>query len=373
MFNTTASLIRCPKRKRGRPGSCEGELELFSPIESPKEIQEKAYEVHSGMLRCRSCKAEFPILAGIAVLVDDVRSYLLEHVKGIAKVVPDKEIPARFRDEFLEAKDEIVAEHIEEDLEADRVTSLYLLNHYLKTDGVEWWKPRHGKASPVIDQLIREYWDHGPFAQIESWVEKSNLAMVELGCGVGGLCPRLLPKLKTYLGVDSSFASIALARHLVVGAPYPGQLKVPEDLLQGPVSRELKIDAKKARDGRADFVVGDLADPPLKRGSWDVSVALNTIDMLDEPADLPKLQNALVKTGGAAVQSCPYIWHEAVAKNLRKHLPKEIKDSAAAVEWLYQKAGFKIEEKVEHLPWLFFKHARQLEIYSVHLFQARKT
>ena len=94
--------------------------------------------------------------------------------------------------------------------------------------------------------------------------------------------------------------------------------------------------------------------------------------MLNDPIKLPQLQSELLKKGGIAIQSCPYIWHESIARKLRKKLPSEISTSARAVEWLYEKAGFQLKEKLDHLPWLFFKHARQLEIYSVHLFLAQK-
>ena len=36
--------------------------------------------------------------------------------------------------------------------------------------------------------------------------------VVELGCGVAGLTRLLAPRMSAYLGVDSSFTSVALAR-----------------------------------------------------------------------------------------------------------------------------------------------------------------
>jgi hypothetical protein len=42
------------------------------------------------------------------------------------------------------------------------------------------------------------------------------------------------------------------------------------------------------------------------------------------------------------------------------------------VEYLYEKSGLQIFKKLDHLPWLFLKHFRQIELYSVHLFAARK-
>lgn len=313
----------------------------------------------------------------MAILVEEVEPYLLEHVKGISQIVPDTEIPKSFRKAYLEARAEIQPEHIEEDLEAARVVSLYLANHYLRTSGPEWWKPTSGAGSPLIESLIQNYWEVGPFSQIESWVEslgriqKLELTL-ELGCGVGGLSKRLKPYTQSYLGVDGSFASIALGRHLALGVSYPHPLKIPGDLLHGPLTRPVELEIPQAFDGSIDLVVGDLENPPFLQKEFDLTLALNTIDMLVEPESLPRIQAEMLKLNGIAIQSCPYIWHEAVAQDLRSKLPASIQNSAQAVEWLYQEAGFAVEQSRDHVPWLFFKHLRQLEIYSVHLFQGRK-
>ena len=381
MLLSTLEALRCPKQmartRAEQNGRCHGDLTLRPQGGAP------ARDVVSGTVECLKCRAQYPILGGVLVLVADVGSYLLQHVKGISKHVPDSEIPAKFRGEYLEAKEEIEQEHIEEDLEAERVISLYLANHYLDTSGASWWQP----GSPLMDSLIREHWDRGPFFEIEKWFARggrgekeatkstpgsSLKSVVELGCGVGGLFRKLSRHTDRYLGIDSSFASIALARHLNLGAPYSGKTRIPEDLLRGPVTRDVKIAAPAQSGCQADWIVADLDYPPLEHERWDCTIALNTIDMLDEPTDLPKLQASLLKKGGVAIQSCPYIWHEAVAKKIRSRLPKDVRDSAGAVEWMYEKVGFSIQEKVDQLPWLFFKHLRQLEIYSVHMFFAVK-
>jgi SAM-dependent methyltransferase len=388
MLNTTASLLRCPRKlKRGQP--CAGEILLphhkgngkGPPPGSghKKSLASGTYEISSGELSCKNCHATFPILAGVAIVVDDVLNYLVGHVKGISRLVPISEIPLEYRAEFLEAKSEIQIEHIEEDLEAQRVISLYLMNHYLQAKSESWWMPRSGETSPLIDSLVREHWDHGPIAQIGEWIgelsakKNATSTIIELGCGVGGLYPILRNKNRTYLGVDSSFASIVLARHVSLGTPYPAKIGIPEDLLRGPTPRAIKLPQAAAFDGTGDFVVGDLDAPPLKLGHWDLTLVLNAIDMLDDPSSLPKLQYALLKPGGIAIQSGPYIWHEFVAKRLRASLPADLHgDSARAVEWLYEQAGFTIDKRLNHLPWLFFKHVRQLEIYSVHLLMGKK-
>jgi SAM-dependent methyltransferase len=364
MLTTTLPRLKCL--------ACAGPLDFSPPPQSPHLV-----DVRSGSLACKTCRASYLILAGIPLLVEDAHDYLLTHVKGISKIVQDSEIPTEFQDDFLEAKSQLEAEHIEEDLEAERVNALYLINHYLKADSHSlWWKPSTGDGSPLIDELIRTHWDHGPFSKIKEWVSELTKAgnfkaVVELGCGVGGLYAVLKPHVDFYLGVDSSFASIALARHLLLGAPYPGSLHIPEDLIQGDYSSEIKIPAI-SYDGRADFVVMDFENPALANG-WDLTVSLNMIDMLNQPENLPRLQADLLVKNGVAIHSCPYVWHQTVAKQLREKLPSEIRnDSARAVEWLYQEAGLEIEKSVKHQPWLFYKHFRQLEIYSTHLFTARK-
>lgn len=385
MLNTTLPFLKCPRQKRKSP-QCAGELKLTSPSNST----EKVYDVLTGTLQCRVCHSKFPILAGVAVLVSSVDQYLQEHVKGIAQIVPDSEIPKEFLRGFLLAKSEIQTEHIEEDLEAERLVSLYVLNHYLRVSegggGTQsnltqkkWWKAKSGESSPFIDEIIKQYWDQGPFSQIEKWMAREHRAdripknVVELGCGVGGLFPAIKAHIGSYLGVDSSFLSVAVARHLALGAPLSGKLRYPEDLIQGPVSAEFKLPSPPKADGRADYIVGNLDVLPLQSGKWDVSIALNAIDMLDDPACLPRLQFDLIQEVGLAIQSCPYIWHPGIAQKLRKKVPGDLRiSSSRAIEWLYQQNGFKIEQSVEHIPWVFYKHLRQLEVYSVHSFVGKK-
>lgn len=381
MLSSTVSRLACP--------SCRKKL----VVDSVRGSDFLKDEIRSGQLKCTQCRKDFPIIAGVALLVNDVAEYLVHHVKGISRMVTDEEIPKAFRKPYREAKSQIEAEHIEEDLEAERVVALYLMTHYLKAGSspksTSWWRPATGEYSREVDFLIQRYWDSGPFAQIQKGLQADFLQgkakgrdtlsvptkgdFVELGCGVGGLAQVVYPFARSYLGVDSSFASIVWARQLNLGCgPQKQQgFKVPGDLLWGTVSEEVSPPTQLLSQGEGvDFVVGDLEFCPVSPASFDVSVALNAIDMLPEPWVLPRLQGETLRLGGVAIQSCPYIWHDSVARELRARLPRSVQDSASAVEWLYQQAGFEIQDRTDHVPWLFFKHFRQLELYSVHFFRA---
>lgn len=362
MLKSTLAVLKCAAHKK-----CKGELSLLK--------DEGLDEIEYGTLVCKICRSEYPVLAGVAIIVEDVPAYLYYHVKGISKFVPYAKIPKAYRKDFLEAKEAMEEELTEEDLESDRVNALYLMNHYLsvKQARERFWQPKSGDGSAPIEQLIENYWDKGPLMRVSSWFKIKGVNTIELGCGVGGLFSKITIPLENYLGVDASFQSILLARHFNLGTPYSGDLSIPGDLLHGAASRKINFTyPQKNPAAKVDFVVGEMDRIPAKNNFWDVTVAMNVIDMLEDPRQLPEVQSQLLKPGGQAIQSDPYIWHEKISKRLRGHLPKAISNSARAVEHLYEKAGFKIEESEEHVPWIFFKHLRQVELYSVHAFIAKK-
>ncbi|MGZ3693489.1 MAG: methyltransferase domain-containing protein [Bdellovibrionota bacterium] len=363
MLLTTLPRLRCPNCIDGT----SGELSL--------EIKTKrANDVLFGTLTCNECASSYPILAGIAVLVNDVEQYLQFHVKGVSALVDDSEIPELYRESYLQAKSAIETGFTEEDLESQRVNALYFMNHYVsaaKAKKNPWWRPAK-EFSPEIDRLVKNFWDNGPFAKIAQWTKSAkNQDAIELACGSGGLAQVLAKTVRSYLGVDSAFAGIALARHINLGAPYSLSIQIPQDLYNGPLTGKV-APPKALKGGKADFVVGEIENLPVAKGHFDLSVVLNAIDMIEDPSEMPRIQYGLLKKNGIAIQSSPYIWHDAVAEQLRKSLPKKIKSSSAAVEYLYENSGFKIFKKLEHVPWMFLKHFRQIEVYSVHLFAARK-
>ncbi len=390
MLLSTASRLSCPQRSfakdKKKTQICAGSLILHVQQEGILPGPEKLTDIQTGELECHSCGFRYPILAGVAVVLEDPHGYLLEHAKGVSTFVENEAIPEEIRSEFQELVEEIREhsenEHQEEDLEAERVNALYLMNHYLRVSDTpadqKWWVPQAGEASPLHRELIEKYWDHGPISRVALWMSELHrdsqaaFSVVELGCGVGGVWKEIRAQGSQYLGIDTAFASIVRARHLALGALPSFESLIPDDLLKGGISRPVQIHSEKSADGRADFIIADVENPPLATESFDVTIAMNLIDMLENPGRFPKTQFHHLKPGGIVLQSCPYIWHPQLAGKIRSQLPRGVDDSASAAENLYEKAGFQIERRANHIPWLFFKHARQLELYSVHLLQGRK-
>lgn len=364
MLLTTLPSLRCPNCLDGTSGA----------LTCPQILRKKGADVLFGSLLCGDCGSTYPILAGVAVVVCDVGHYLRLHAKGVSAFVADADIPPPYRDSYLQAKAQAESSEGEEDLESERVNALYYLNHYVSAAGAKdpWWRPKTD-FSPVIDRLVKNFWDEGPFAKIAEWNKRTkNQAVIELGCGAGGLARVLQKSLASYLGVDTSFASIALARHVNLGGPYPLSLRVPQDLYNGALTGKTVKPAISKGKG-VDFIVGEIENLPVVFGAFDLAVALNTIDVIDDPSELPQLQYDLLRKEGVAIQSSPYLWDKAVAEGLRSALPKKIKSSSAAAEYLYEQTGFTVFKNIEHVPWLFLEHYRKIGLYSVHLFAAKKT
>lgn len=394
MRHTTLKRLRCPKL---RPRACACPLTL----KDAKELSYAPNEIQSGTLYCPSCHSKYPILGGVAVVLDDVDAYVYAHAQGIARHLRSEEVPRYCRTAFVDGRRESdsASNGDQEHLEAERVISLYALNHYLSSNdlnllGSLWWGAP-GAIDPVIANLVRTHWDQGPHAIVRKWLEEgprgqSQGAVLELGCSVGGMLQVLAssgPNLfSEYLGIDSSFASVVAGRAFCLGLSPDGdpaqmELKYPQDLLNGPFSQKIRRPRQATSDSPADLIVGDALNLPLEPSSFNTVIALNLIDMLDEPERLPPIQAQMLMPRGRSIQGSPYIWSDQAAKRLRKLNATQGKkpsgsvplDSASVVEAIYQLSGFKIVKTQKHIPWLFYKHSRQMEIYSVHLFEARKS
>lgn len=368
MLKTTLAQLCCPRCKNP---------DLQLEIEQERKLPEGPLtDVVSGALTCRACRTYYPILQGVAFLLKDVTTYLQNHCKGISQKVGLQEIPEEYQEDYGQALSEyqeqvrLYPQDFDEDLESARVNALYLMNHYLRAQ--DWNTPQ-----AFAHDLVAAHWDQGPIDVVAGWLGGAK-QIVELGSGVGGLAGRVVPigsSDVSYLGVDSSFLSTWYARQWNILQP-PGavaELRIPDDLLAGAQSRLLRFTPRRAALGRCDFVLADMEGLPLRESSrerfYDAVVALNAIDMLEEPADLALQAARLLRPGGMLVQSAPYIWAERVAKKLRKTMGTEVV-SAQAARQLLESQGFSVVKEQEGIPWIFYKHARQIELYWVHALAA---
>ncbi|MCM0606047.1 MAG: methyltransferase domain-containing protein [Xanthomonadaceae bacterium] len=330
MFVNTLQYLVCP--------DCEStDLKLHSE-------QTLKGDVKSGRVICSTCTESFPIHDGVLIWLTNPDQYLRAHV--------------------TEREDHI--EHIDESLESDRVTALYWLGHYVSAKELLSANP---KLSATLKTLVKKYWDQGPMQTLAKLFKQKKLSgsMLELGCGSGGLAHLLGSNLDSYLGIDSAYQGVKRARDILITKK--NIYNAPSDLVQGPLANKITAKSKTKPPLDCDFIVVDIEIGGLKKNHWDMVAAFNVIDMLEEPSQLFKLKQFLLKSSGIAVSSSPYIWHPETAKQLK---PKKNESSQDRMVRMSREAGFgKIAFEIRDIPWLFFKNINQLEIYNVHLLGVR--
>jgi SAM-dependent methyltransferase/uncharacterized protein YbaR (Trm112 family) len=368
MLPTTLEFLACPAGS----GRCLGNLQVESACEVER-LAEGDEDLRAGHLACRNCGARYPILNGVAILVPDVPAYLTEHARALRPLAKQGAIPEEYHSALARGTAGSEDEAAEWDLETSRVTAWYLIGHFLQSTAPSyWWRPGGAAGSQFLEELILRFWHQGPLRVLEEFLQRREPGgkFLDLGCSVGGGVDLARQYCDVAMGLDSSFTAILTARQVALGPAEGVVAEIPDDRLNGPRSWRVRRRAQVAGTRKIDFVVADVTTPPVKRGTWDIAASLNLLDMVPDPVAFPAIHGSLLVNGGTALHACPYVWPATVARQLRSQIPASMRDSAEAVEWLYRRTGFEIEQRHPDVPWLFFKNPRQVEAYSVHCFVA---
>src|SRR3954469_22263461 len=60
--------------------SCAGSLQPAPEAVSPRFAPAPhSFELLDGFVRCEKCRAEYPVVAGVLILADDVKTYVISH------------------------------------------------------------------------------------------------------------------------------------------------------------------------------------------------------------------------------------------------------------------------------------------------------
>ena len=322
-----------------------------------------------GELVQKKSKKRYPIWNGVLILVQDLDDYLSRHIVGVKEHVALDQVKGSFNtflkeyySSFNEALNSGEIQMDDESLESERVTTLYWLNHYASANSLIELNP---DMAPFMKELVQKYWDCGPLSKVRDFFKAKNLkgSLIEIGCGTGGLAHKLSDNLSAYLGVDTSYQGVFRARQIL--KTKQNKYKIPTDLINGSLSAMIKGEASERLPLETEFIVADIEADFFKAETWDFTAAFNVIDMLHDPQDLFWVQKKLMKSGGVALQSSPYIWPPEVSKKMDKT------DTHSSPEWLLKTAKNLGLNQVllneTHIPWIFYKNSRQIETYSVHL------
>ena len=182
--------------------------------------------------------------------------------------------------------------------ETDKLVSEYLLFHYGEPNEVLPWDFGPASALNYAVRCVSECVEVASLPQ--------NARALDLGCAVGRSSFELARHCAEVIGIDYSRRFIEVAAALAGHGTFPY-----ERTDEGALTTRLiaKVPADIARD-RTSFEHGDAQRLRETLGSFDVVLAANLIDRLNDPSGFLARLPALIKSGGQLVLTSPYTWLE---------------------------------------------------------------
>jgi SAM-dependent methyltransferase/uncharacterized protein YbaR (Trm112 family) len=286
-------------------------------------------ECIEGFLVCRECKKKFPIIDGIAIIINDIANYVSKRAQIFGRWFSDSksgEMKTFLKNLSLELK----KNHPKEDRYED--DGLYFQSYkWLHNENFESDKFLHlmrWKIKP--SDVYRKVTSNIPF-------NPEGIAL-DLGCALGLSTVELAKKFSFVFGVDSSFSFI----------------------------REAKKKIKELEVTNMEFIVSDILDLPFRNQTYDLIFGLNIVEFLPVDDLLPKIHN-LLKPHALFITTTPYDYNREIVYN--RNMNDQILRSTM------EKKGFEVTprtKKEAFIPWILKVNERTYLFYFLDLIEAKK-
>ncbi len=238
--------------------------------------------------------------------------------------------------------------------ETDRAVSEYLLFHYASQDEIMPYTfgPVNALNYPV--RCVVEC--------LDAALLPSGARALDLGCAVGRSTFELARMCRDVVGVDYSQRFIDTANEM----KNKGSISY-QRTDEGNKFTELTA---KLPDGvdtdRVNFLQGDAMNLPDDLGKFDVVVAANLVDRLEDPKKFLNALAGLMNPGGQLVLASPYTWLEEYTP-IENWLGGADNDSPTTIDALTAElADSFVNVRELNLPFLIREHARKFQWSVAH-------
>jgi len=367
MKPSTLEYLRCPALSGEHDDVCGGSLFLVET--KPIRRSDTSDDITEGLLRCDTCAAYYPVIAGVAIVIARPFRYVRDFFSFLKGLLADtNEMGKEFAVELhrhllldLEKKDEklfprAVPYNEKTTLPMHKWLGTYILSHFL--DPVP-------SGNDGIDDLLAVTHNTGPLTLLQTMGEKHIPKRVgfavDLGCSVGGLTVRCAEFAEFILGIDLSFEKILAARRMVLSEPSAAG---PLRLYREGASFET-IPITVPRTENADFIVGSGTVVPVKSDSAGLVTSCNLVDVISEPLKLLSEKKRILNTGGILLMATPYLDHAPAVLN-----QLEAGTGAPKETVLKHLSAFDIIEEFDHVPWILRASNRHYDLYLDHCLAA---
>ncbi|WP_186433956.1 class I SAM-dependent methyltransferase [Candidatus Nitrosocosmicus arcticus] len=300
-------------------------LYLESYVNDPTDQNECV----EGFLICPECKKRFPIIDGIAIIINDIANYASKRVSTFDKWFSDSKsegMKTFLKNLLLDLdKNNPKEDRYEED-------GLYFQSYkWLHNENFESDKfllLMRWKIKP--SDVYRKLTSNIPF-------NPEGIAL-DLGCALGLSTIELAKKFSFVFGIDSSFSFI----------------------------QEAKKKIKELGVTNMEFIVSDILDLPFRNQKFDLIFGLNIVEFLPVDELLPKIHH-LLKPHSLFITTTPYDYNREIVYN--KNMNDQILRSTL------EKKGFEVTlrtKKESFIPWILKVNERTYLFYFLDLIEAKK-
>lgn len=353
--------LRCPVL------GCSGPLEVGHRF-PPRWSGDEGEELLEGLVACRVCEAEYPVLLGVAILVPEQGRYLWGFWSEIERCeagAGEAVSPALRR--YLGVPDASMGLAVppdpwEESL--DWTTSPYLQYNFDAgsldsglPDG--WWRWSVSRYRADADDPYTYLMD----AAVRLEPSGGKGLAVEVGASVGRTSADLALHYGFAVGIDWSFPAILAARRFHLRHPSPLNF-YPLEGERGSAQERSLLPTEPA--GNLEFVVGDGAALPFGQASAACVAALNVICAVPHPEGLLEEVRRVAAPGGLLLFSSPY-WPDAPAGPGARAALSGPDSIRVALE-----PDFEIVDERDIVPWILRLAKRRWNVYLCHCLAARR-
>jgi SAM-dependent methyltransferase/uncharacterized protein YbaR (Trm112 family) len=343
-----AGLI-CPRcRHAGTEGIIQSSLDIERVLNTDREF------IVEGFLACSNerCPAVYPILAGVPIILKDMRGWWQSAKAGLSGALCDSpELGGYFSGMDAESPGAF----------EDRSTlSSYLDLHYGAEPG----------TAPALGMGTKSFWEAFLSLLPQDGQTRFSRA-IDLGCSVGRGTFELARVSELAVGIDSNFDAVSRAARF----QRTGEVQY-ERRRRGRCFEQRTSPFRPASN--ALFLVADALDPPFAAESFDCVAALNLIDSIRIPLILLGQMDALLRNGGDLLLCTAYAWRSDVTDPMEwletdaLDGPDMLRHILAGEAFPRMRFGYEIAREIPDVPWRLRNHDRYTSEFLTEFLLARK-
>lgn len=320
-----------------------------------------------GIVECGECGREFPVLCGVAVLVEHVDSYVRNQFDVILSECGGRvPVPEHLLHYMREKGWDLAVRNNRDYYDGLRKLGTYINAQYdivkpevLDNSFARYLAEEYSDFYMVVLELLRK----GIRA------ERLPVARcLEVGSYVGGVTGRLSKIARKAVGVDLSFSGVLTAREIQLCIP---KAKRDYRLVRSGVQTTSRR-VKTTCDGDCEYVVASGEGLPFARDWFDLVVCLNVLELVREPRQLVKKLARSVKEGGYLLLTSPYFWEDEDCRFEEWIGGREGEDSGQELRKLLGEEGVDVVEEAIRVPWILRYSERAFRCFLCDVIVGRK-